>query len=238
MKRLMKVTAMGLALLSVGQARAGIPVIDGANLFNSAAQVVAWGKQYTQMATQYAKQVQQFQQAVQQYQSLNGVRGMGALVNNPAIRRYLPNEWGQAVNLIDSPGGFTGLQNKINSIRTASQLVSAADTGLNLSSNAAKMFVGAQNQAAINRALSEEGYKQASHRITAIQSLIDKVDDAPDAKDVADLQARIQAEQAMVQNEMVKLAAMGQLQQAQRDLMAQQSREVVIQAGKGGIPRF
>jgi type IV secretion system protein VirB5 len=62
----------------------------------------------------------------------------------------------------------------------------------------------------------------------------------PDQKDVADLQARIQAEQAMVQNESVKLALMAQLQQAQRDIAAQQAREISMKSTKSatGVARF
>lgn len=56
---------------------------------------------------------------------------------------------------------------------------------------------------------------------------------------MADLQARIQAEQVMVQNELVKLHLMAQLQQAQRDIMAQQAREISMRGARGsGIPRF
>jgi type IV secretion system protein VirB5 len=203
-------------------------------------QVTAWGKQYSQMAQQYSQLVNQYNQAVTTHNSMNGARGMNSLVNDPALRRYLPNEWGQAMNLLNSPGGYTGLQSKINGIRSAAQVTSIADTGLDPNSATGRAFVGAQNQAAMNRALSEEGYKQASDRITAIQTLIDKVGDAPDAKDVADLQARIQAEQVMVQNELVKLHLMSQLQQAQRDIMAQQAREISMRGAKGpaGIPRF
>ena len=43
-------TLAALALAaSAGAAQAGIPVIDAANLANSMQQVIAWGKQYTQM---------------------------------------------------------------------------------------------------------------------------------------------------------------------------------------------
>jgi type IV secretion system protein VirB5 len=184
--------------------------------------------------------IDQFNQAVTTYNSMNGIRGMGKLVNNPLIRRYLPNDWSQAMTLLDSPGGYTGLASKIQNIKNASQLVSVADTGLSLTSKAAKLMEGQQNQAATNRALSEEGYKQASDRIADIQTLIDKVDAAPDAKDIADLQARIQGEQAMIANEMVKLQGMAQLQQAQRDLMTQQAREISMMSTKSatGIVRF
>jgi type IV secretion system protein VirB5 len=240
MKRLFQVLFIALVIGSSGYAQAGIPVIDAASVAQAIQQVVAWGKQYAQMAQQYTQLVNSYNQAVTTHNSLNGVRGMNSLVNDPAVRRYLPNEWSQAMDLINSPGGYTNLQSKINSIRSAAQITGIADTGLDPNSATARAFVGAQNQAAMNRALSEEGYKQASDRITAIQSLIDKVGDAPEAKDVADLQARIQAEQVMVQNELVKLQLMGQLQQAQRDIMAQQAREISMQSTKSptGITRF
>ena len=240
MKRLLKILATVLFIAGVGQAQAGIPVFDAAQVAQSVQQVVAWGKQYTQMGQQYSQLVNSYNQAVTTHNSMNGARGMQSLVNNPAVRRYLPNEWSQAMNLLNSPGGYTGLQGKINGIRSAAQITSIDDTGLDPNSATGRAFVGSQNQAAMNRALSEEGYKQASDRIASIQTLIDKVGDAPEAKDVADLQARIQAEQVMVQNELVKLHLMAQLQQAQRDIMAQQAREISMKSTKavGGVPRF
>jgi type IV secretion system protein VirB5 len=240
MKRLFKGLATALVIGGANQAQAGIPVFDAASVAQSVQQVVAWGKQYGQMAQQYTQLVNSYNQAVTTHNSMNGVRGMASLVNNPALRRYLPNEWSQTMNLLNSPGGYTGLQSKINGIRSAAQITSIEDTGLDPNSAAGRAFVGAQNQAAMNRALSEEGYKQASDRIASIQSLIDKVGDAPEAKDVADLQARIQAEQVMVQNELVKLHLMSQLQQAQRDIMAQQAREISMQSTHSptGVPRF
>jgi type IV secretion system protein VirB5 len=240
MKPLLKILALVLVIASAGQAQAGIPVFDAAQVAQSVQQVFAWGKQYAQMGQQYSQLVNTYNQAVTTHNSMNGARGMESLVNNPVLRRYLPNEWSQTMNLLNSPGGYTGLQSKINGIRSAAQITSITDTGLDPDSATGRAFVGAQNQAAMNRALSEEGYKQASDRITSIQSLIDKVGDAPEAKDVADLQARIQAEQVMVQNELVKLHLMAQLQQAQRDIMAQQAREISMRGAKGptGIPRF
>lgn len=240
MKRRFKGLAAALAIGVASQAHAGIPVFDAAAVAQAVQQVTAWGKQYSQMAQQYSQLVNQYNQAVTTHNSLNGSRGMNSLVNDPALRRYLPNEWSQAMNLLNSPGGYTGLQSKINGIRSAAQVTSITDTGLDPNSATGRAFVGAQNQAAMNRALSEEGYKQASDRIAAIQTLIDKVGDAPDAKDVADLQARIQAEQVMVQNELVKLHLMSQLQQAQRDIMAQQAREISMRGAQSpaGIPRF
>ncbi|KAG1250061.1 hypothetical protein G6F66_015407 [Rhizopus arrhizus] len=38
----------------------------------------------------------QIEQAKQQYESLTGSRGLGNIMNNPALRDYLPGDW-QAV---------------------------------------------------------------------------------------------------------------------------------------------
>ncbi|MBN8489063.1 MAG: P-type DNA transfer protein VirB5 [Burkholderiales bacterium] len=236
MARLFRILFLTLCVLTTPPSKAGIPVIDNANLQNSMQQVIAWGSQYAQMAQQYQQLVQQYNQAVSTFNSLNGVRGMADLVNTPALRRYLPNEWSEAMNLLQSPGGYTNLQGSINALRAANRIAGIEDTTLNPNSAAGRAMVGAQNQTALNRALGEEGYKQASERIAAIQTLIDKVNGAPEQKDVLDLQARIQSEQAMVQNESVKLALMAQLQQAQRDIQAQQAREVSIKALRGSPP--
>ena len=71
-----------------------------------------------------------------------------------------------------------------------------------------------------------ESYKQASRRFGDIQVLLDKINDAsiPDAKDMVDLQARIQAEQVMMQNEASKIAMMKNLQEIQQRTMTAQGR--------------
>jgi type IV secretion system protein VirB5 len=68
--------------------------------------------------------------------------------------------------------------------------------------------------------------------------LLNKVNNAPDEKDIQDLQARIQAEQTLLQNEQIRLASLAQLAQAQRDIATQQAREIRIQSTKGEVPRF
>ena len=233
--------AVAVAVLAFGsQAHAGIPVIDGANLANSIQQVIAWGKQYQQMVQQIQQLQTQITQAKQTFDSLNGVRGMADLVNNPALRTYLPQDWNTALQVISTPGSYAGLSGSVNAIRDASKLLDVAASNLSPTSDAGRAFQASQNQAATNRAMGEAGYKAASDRIANIQTLLDKVNAAPDQKDILDLQARIQAEQAMVQNENVKLAVMMQLQQAQRDIQAQQAREISMKSTKAatGVARF
>ena len=219
-------------MASAGQASAGIPVIDVANLAQGIQQVVAWGEQYAQMVQQIQSLQQQYQQAQQTYSSISGIRGMASLVNNPALRTYLPSSWTQSLTLMTSPGSYTTLAGSAAAIRDASKIVDVTATALPPTSLLGQAYTGAQDQAAINRAMSEAAYNAASDRTTAIQTLLDKINDAPDEKDVLDLQARIQAEQVMVANENAKLLALSQLQQAQRDIQAQRAREISIASGK------
>lgn len=202
--------------------QAGIPVIDATNLAQQIQQVAAWGQQFQQMQ-------QQYQQLQTTFNSLNGIRGMASLVNNPALRKYLPADYQSILN--NGYGNWA-------SIRSAAKLMGIENTSLNPNSDAAKAFESNANQVAINRAMAEAGYAQASQRFDTIQVLLDKLDQTPDAKDVAELQARIQAEQVMMQNEQTKLMMLSQLAQAQNEMANQRAKEISLKALHGEAPRF
>jgi type IV secretion system protein VirB5 len=219
-KKLITTVTLFLGLAIGTSAHAGIPVIDAANLAQAIQQVTAWAQQYQQMA-------QQIQQLQQQFQNLNGVRNMASLVNNPAARQYLPADY-QTI-LTNGVGQW-------QAIYDAAKKFDIGNTTLSASSDVAQAFAATAKQAAINRAGAELAYSTASQRFADIQVLLDKVNDAPDAKDIADLQARIQAEQVMMQNEANKLQMLALLASAQRDLEIQQAREISMKSSKGGLP--
>lgn len=171
----------------------------GSNIAKETTQIASWIAQYAQM-------VQEYNQLVEEYRSLNGIRGMASLVNNPQLRRYLPDEyrdilsrgygdWQALRSALDNPVGSTNLQKY------------------------------RRDQLAIDEAMTLESYKQASRRFGDIQVLLDKINDAsiPDAKDMQDLQTRIQAEQVMMQNEASKIAMMRNLQVIQQRKMDEQA---------------
>ena len=172
----------------------------GSNIAKETTQIASWIAQYAQM-------VQEYNQLVEEYRSLNGIRGMASLVNNPQLRRYLPDEyrdilsrgygdWQALRSALDNPVGSTNLQKY------------------------------RRDQLAIDEAMTLESYKQASRRFGDIHVLLDKINDAniPDAKDMQDLQALIQAEQVMMQNEASKIAMMKNLQDIQQRKITAQGR--------------
>ena len=172
----------------------------GSNIAKETTQIASWIAQYAQM-------VQEYNQLVEEYRSLNGIRGMASLVNNPQLRRYLPDEY---KNILSQGYGDwqalrTALDNPVGSV---------------------KLDKFRRDQLAIDEAMTLESYKQASRRFGDIQVLLDKINDAsiPDAKDMVDLQARIQAEQVMMQNESTKIAMMKNLQDIQKQKMQEQAQ--------------
>jgi type IV secretion system protein VirB5 len=211
--------ASSLSMSTMGHA-GGIPVIDVASIAQQVQQVAAWAKQYTQMAAQIQNLQDQLKRA-------NGVRGMAGMANNPLSRQYLPADY-QTI-LRDGVGQWSA-------IRRAAQKFEIGATSLSAASDAAQAFESVAKQAAINRASAEEGYNSASQRFADIQVLLDKVNDAPDAKDMADLQGRIQAESVMMQNEANKLQMLQFLAQSQRDLQTQQAVEISMKSTRLGVP--
>ncbi|GEM_PF-751290 len=241
-----------LSGLAEGNAQAGLPVFDGSNLAQAVLQVQAWVKQGEQMAqqatswsqqyTQMAQQIQQLQQTYQQlqqtYQSISGIRGMADIANNPALRRYLPNDYQQVLQLGTgmANGQYSGLSGSVTAMKQASTILNIQDTGLDPNSPAGLAYQNSQNQAALNRVLAEASFKQSGDRITGLQQMLDTVNQAPDDKDIQDLQGRIQAEQIMLQNELIRLASLSQLQQSQKDIAVQQASEIRMLSTKGAMP--
>lgn len=83
-------------------AQAQIPVTDGASI---AQQVAAQVETIAKWKMQYDQMMDQINQAKQQYEALTGSRGLGTIMNNPALRDYLPGDW-QAVYDAVKDGGY------------------------------------------------------------------------------------------------------------------------------------
>jgi type IV secretion system protein VirB5 len=224
-------TAVSLVLgLSIsGRAFAGIPVIDATSIVQQIQQVIAWGQQYGQMVETIANQVQEYTQLVDTYTSMNGIRNLAGLGSglDMDLRTYMPDGFDEVLGLAEGVGGTYGsLSSSVTAIKSAAHITDSVTAGFEAGSPLEGIFNGRQNQVALNRGLGEASYKQASDRIRTIQQLMAKVDNASDQKEVLDLQARIQAEQAMLQNETIKLSASQQLAKAQEDIANQQIHEL------------
>lgn len=87
MKKYALILAATLALS--GTAFAGVPVTviaDVPAITNQIETMAKWKAQYDQM-------VSQINQMQKQYDAVTGPRGLGQIMNNPALRDYLPSDW-------------------------------------------------------------------------------------------------------------------------------------------------
>ena len=90
------------------------------------------------------------------------------------------------------------------------------------------MYTKEREQAAVNLAAIEASYQASYERINNLQTLVSQIEQSPSAKNIADLQARIQAEQAFLQNEANQLAAMAQMQNVQQTVNQQREKEAAL----------
>ncbi|WP_045758397.1 P-type DNA transfer protein VirB5 [Xanthomonas albilineans] len=203
---------------------AQIPVTDGASI---AQQVAAQVETIAKWKMQYDQMTSQINQMKQQYESLTGSRGLGNILNNPALREYLPSDWQGVYDAVKS-GGYSSLSGRALSIYEGNKAFDAcahfkvADQRTACEAQAVK---GAQD-----KAFALDAYDKAKSRLTQIDQLMAKINDTPDPKAIVELQARIAAEQAMIQNEQTKLQMYQMVAAAEDRLQEQRRRELNAKA--------
>lgn len=226
MKSLKSLTALAVACSALlgNLAHAQIPVTDGASIANSIQQQIEtmakWKMQYDQM-------VSQIDQMKQQYQSLTGSRGLGQIMNNPALRDYLPSDW-QGVYDSVKTGGYSGLSGRAASIYESNKVYDACThykVAEQRTACEAQAVKGSQD-----KAFALDAYDKAKSRLNQIDQLMAKINDTPDPKAIAELQGRIAAEQAMIQNEQTKLQMYQMVAAAEDRLQQQRQRELNAKA--------
>lgn len=170
--------------------------------------IAKWTAQFQQLTTQ-------IDQMKAQYAALTGGRGLGQILNDPELHKYLPDEWAGIYEKVKS-GQLTGISNYAQSI------VAAEGFDPNVTGGAKRQ----QDVLVYNKAITLQAYAQTQVRLNNINALMQQADATQDAKAAADLQNRMAAENAMIQNEQIRLNLAAQLQQTEIQLAnKQQSRE-------------
>lgn len=207
---------------------AGIPVTVVADVPAQLNQVQNYAqmlKEYATMIDQLNQMKQQFQQMEKEYNSLTGSRNLGDILNNPEFKQYLPDDWQDTYKNIRN-NGYDGLSGAAKALRDASKIFDACE---NLSGDTERKICEAQSiQAAQDQAFANNAYEKSANRVNQIESLMSEINNTRDPKAIAELSARIQAEQALIQNENAKLEMYKSASQAEKQLLIQQSREAAI----------
>lgn len=180
-------------------------------------------QQVSLLEQQLANAEQQLGQAQQQLQSTTGPRGMQTLLSG-ITRNYLPPSFSQIPSLLAGP-----IQLKVgtNAVLTAAQVAS-------LSPAEQAQLTAARGNAALLQVTSQQAYATTSARFASIQQLISAIPTATDQKGILELQARIESEQGMLQNEATKLNVLYQSAVAQEWARRQSSSEQAV-TGVGNL---
>jgi type IV secretion system protein VirB5 len=210
-------------------AHAQIPVTDVGAIVQLVTQVETLAQQLQAIQNQLA-------QARQEYQSITGPRGMQNLLSG-TNRNYLPTTWAQLQGTLNGATGTYGaLSMNIQTLIAGNSVLTA--TNLNAMSPAERSAIQAQRQsAALRQAVSQQALATTSSRFASLQQLINAIPAATDQKGILELQARIGAEQGMLQNEQTKLQMLLQAAQADEAAQHQRLREQAIADG-GNLRRL
>lgn len=191
-----------LLLVAALPARAGIPVLDAANLANSVQQVLAWSQQAQDMINQITKLQQQFQQLQTMTTKLDGIRNLGTILNDPSIRAALPPEMRDATQLLLNPSAMATSQAQL------SQILSSFGVNTTVNPNAGQ--AAADTLGRMQQILASTQTRDAQ-----LAQLATRVDSTADAKESLDMVNRNVLEAASINNQLMQtMAALESARQA------------------------
>lgn len=222
------VVAIIISLSVANPAKAQMAVINSTNLVQAVRQVAAWRQQYQQMTTQITNMVAQVKKAEQQFDALTGARGLGDIINNPLLRDMVPPDLIETYNSLGLEG-FEGLSDAAKIKRAASMIYNCADrAGDDRLLCESVLSTIAQSQANQEYALS-----RLDHRAAQITDLQARINTTSDPKAIAELQARIQIEQANIQNDASRVMLLNAMAQSEHAAAQQRLKERTLRRFSG-----
>ncbi len=215
-----------LAMVAPRPAHAQWAVIDVNAIVQLAKEVATLQQQLTTAQAQLSE-------ARTTYQAMTGDRGMERLLAG-TNRNYLPTDWADLAQVLQGGSSSYGaLAASVQGLVNADAVLSAQQVAA-LSPTEQQEVLADREHAALLQATTRDALSTASARFAALQELVNAIPTATDQKGVLDLQARIAAEQGMLENESIKLNLLYETQAAERAAEDQQIREEAI-AGIGSL---
>mgnify|MGYP001185002715 CR=1 FL=1 len=214
MKPLLRlIPAIAIAIASAACPAQGIPVIDAANLAQTVQQVV-------NDITKINNQVQQITQLQGQLASMNGLRGLGTILDNPLLRNYVPEKAYTFINAVDA-SGYSGLSGTAKALRDTHMVYNCGD----LEDTARTVCEAALAQPYQHKGLLQDAMSAAASRLSQISALMGSIDATSDQKAVLEMQARIGSENALLAHEMTQIQMLQGMADADERIARSRDRE-------------
>jgi type IV secretion system protein VirB5 len=207
--------ALGGAVLSIAPeaAHAQAVVIDPANLQQAIVR-------YMEMVQQLEQLKAQLEQAKQQYTSLTGSRGLGA-IDAENYNASIPTNWHETLAAMQNGGLVGALANQIKN--EASELNQPQFA--HVDPTVVQALTTHLSDAATAQALNAQTYDDSGARFQRLTDLMNQINGTTDMKSIGELQARIEIENGMLLNELIKLQSMNALIDNNRRVQQQQETQ-------------
>jgi type IV secretion system protein VirB5 len=194
-----------------------MPVVD----VRAIAQMVS---QLRTLQNQLTTARDQLTQARTEFSALTGNRGMQNLLGNVS-RNYLPADWQQLAAVMQNASQAYGqLAGEVQQLVRGNAVLTDADLA-QLQPNERALVEEGRRSTATLAALTRQALAASGGRFTQLQQLVTAIGTANDPKAIYDLQARVQAETAMLQNDAIKLSSLYESHAAEEALRHQRLRE-------------
>lgn len=213
----------GLAVLTLtaSAAHAQMAVYDA----TSYAKLIQQAQTALNQLHQAETQVQQGERLLQSFNQSSNVGGLAQVLETPALRQLLPGVPALMAAAQGDLAGLGAIGTQAAAIRNANRLYTPP-AGDPLAGDLEAMGLRAARDMALGQAVASGGQQ----RLTGLQTLQQAIDAAPNARAVLDLQARAQAEQALIANDQMRLQGLAMTQSAEDRVQAQRDRERVAAA--------
>ncbi len=221
-KHFLKLALVVCVWVTPHAARAGIPVIDVASLAQAIADAATMLEQLGQLEQQLTTLKDTYTQAQRQVEAIKGARNLGQILNNPALQNYIPKDARQVMTGIQQ-GGYSGLSSSAKALRDAAKVYNCenlADAG-ERSGCEVELNKPYQYQAYFQDAL-----QPAASRTEQINQLLERAGSTQDAKEIAEVQARIAGEGALLQHELSQINLMRSMAEADARVAEARAKEL------------
>lgn len=204
---------------------AGAEIVFDPNVFaRQFEQLTELKKQVDTLTSQLKVAQDQLNQAKQLYDSFNkrtNANDIGSLLNTPQFRKVLPQQFSEIERLVVAGQGGGNFADAIDHYLSQNRAY-AGNSGNSYYQSELDRIA---RQTGAKHSMGQAVYDTASQRIDALEELRTRISSATDVKETLDLSARLQAEQALLQNDVLRMQGLAMIQQARTDMDGQRERE-------------
>lgn len=220
--------SMALTLSLSFPASALLPVIvvaDGPSMKNQFVNYSQMLKEYAMMLDQLREMERQYEQMQKDYNSITGSRNLGEIFNDPAFQQYLPDDFTTIYNNVRN-NGYDGLTGSAKALRDISKVFDSCEKKPDPLRR--KICIALSLKPAQDQAFALDAYAKSVNRNQQISNLMSEINNTQDPKSIAELNARISAEQTLVANEQTRLNMYEAVAKSEEILLQQQEHEAMM----------